>query len=91
VEVVVTTDTGADLRFMPSDPSAPARTQVRLVFRNVSTQPHNLTLDAPLSRGTRTIVEAGSSDVIDFVTPAPGRYTFACTIHMGMTGALTVR
>ena len=90
VEVLVTTDVGADLRFVPAEVSAPALTRVRVTFRNVSTQPHNLTFDAPLGGGTRTIVEAGGSDAVELVTPGPGRYVFGCTIHMGMSGTLAV-
>jgi plastocyanin len=91
LEVVVTTDMAAELRYVPAEVSVPAHTAVRLTFRNVSTQAHNLTIDAPISRGTRTIVEAGGSDTFDLVTPAPGRYSFVCTIHMGMSGTLTVK
>ena len=90
-EVVVTTDSGAELRFVPAEVVAPPNTPVRLVFRNASTQPHNLTFDAPLAGRTRTIVEAGGSDVIELTTPGPGRYGFGCTIHMGMSGTLDVK
>lgn len=90
VELVVTTDGGADLRFVPAEVIAPARTRVRVTFRNVSTQPHNLTFDAPIVAGTRTIVEAGGVDAIELVTPGPGRYAFSCTIHVGMSGTLAV-
>jgi plastocyanin len=90
VELVVATDVGANLRFVPDEVTAPARTRVRVTFRNASTQPHNLTFEAPISGGTRTIVEAGGSDAIDLVTPGPGRYSFGCTIHMGMSGTLAV-
>jgi plastocyanin len=90
VELVVTTDVGADLRFVPGEVSAPARTRVRVVFRNVSTQSHNLTFEAPIAGGTRTIVEPGGSDTLELLTPGPGRYAFGCTIHMGMSGTLAV-
>jgi plastocyanin len=90
VEVVVSTDVAAGLRFVPDEVGAPSRTAVRLTFRNVSTEAHNLTFEPPISGGTRTIVEATGSDAIELVTPAPGRYTFVCTIHMGMSGTLTV-
>jgi plastocyanin len=90
VEVIVATDTAADLRFVPAEVTAPARTPIRVTLRNLSTQPHNLTFESPVDRGTRTIVEPGGSDVVDMVTPGPGRYAFACTIHMGMSGTLVV-
>jgi plastocyanin len=90
VEVIVATDTAADLRFVPAEVTAPARTPIRVTLRNLSTQPHNLTFEIPVDRGTRTIVEPGGSDFVDIVTPGPGRYAFACTIHMGMSGTLVV-
>lgn len=89
-ELAVTTDVGTDLRFVPDEVTAPPRTRVRVMFRNVSTLPHNLTFDAPIAGGTRTIVEAGGSDAIELVTPGPGRYAFGCTIHVGMSGTLAV-
>lgn len=90
LEVIVATDGGAHLRYVPAEVSAPARTKIRVTFRNLSTQPHNLTFESPVGRGTRTIVEPGGSDFVDIVTPGPGRYAFACTIHMGMSGTLAV-
>ncbi|HEV8490343.1 MAG TPA: cupredoxin domain-containing protein [Candidatus Limnocylindrales bacterium] len=90
VEVVVSTDAAADLRYVPAEVRAPARTPIRVVFRNLSTLPHNLTFESPVGRGTRTIVEPGGSDVVDLVMPGPGRYAFGCTIHMGMSGTLAV-
>lgn len=89
-ELVIATDGAAELRFVPAAVSTPARTPIRLTFRNVSTQAHNLTFANPALGGTRTIVEAGGSDTFDLVTPGPGRYPFACTIHMEMSGTLTV-
>jgi plastocyanin len=90
VELTVATDTAAGLRYVPDQIGAPAHARVRLTLRNLSTEAHNLTFDAPVSGATRTIVEPGGSDVIDLVTPAPGRYSFVCTIHMEMSGTLTV-
>jgi plastocyanin len=90
LELVVATDGAAELRFVPAAVSAPANTAIRLTLRNVSTQAHNLTFADPKLGATRTIVEAGGSDAFDLVTPDPGRYPFACTIHMEMSGTLTV-
>ena len=90
VELEVTTDRGAEFLYMPDELHAPARTSVRLTFRNVSTESHNLTFGAPIGTATQTIVESGESDVVDLVTPGPGRYAFVCTIHMDMTGTLVV-
>lgn len=89
-ELVITTDVAAELRFVPAAVSAPAHTPIRLTLRNLSTQAHNLTFANLALGGTRTIVEAGGSDAFDLVTPGPGQYPFACTIHMEMSGTLTV-
>ena len=90
LELLVSSAPGNLLTFVPGAISAPAGTLVRVAFRNDSSQAHNLTFQAPISAATRTIVEAGASDAATFVTPGPGSYTFVCTIHMGMTGTLTV-
>jgi len=90
LELTVTTDLAEGLRFLPAEIRAPARAHVRVTLRNLSTESHNLTFQAPIAAATRTIVEAGGSDVVDFVTPGPGRYAFVCTIHMEMSGTLEV-
>ena len=90
LELVVSSARDDVLMFVPGELSAPAATLVRVTFRNDSNQAHNLTFQAPISAATHTIVEAGTSDAATFVTPGPGRYTFVCTIHMGMSGTLTV-
>ena len=64
--------------------------RVRITFRNESSQPHNLTFPAPISAASMTIVEPGMSATVDLLTPAPGSYPFVCTIHVGMSGTLTV-
>lgn len=89
-QVVIATDPATELRFVPAAVSAAPTSAIRLTFRNVSTQAHNLTFADPKLGATRTIVEAGGSDAFDLVTPGPGRYSFACTIHMEMSGTLTV-
>jgi plastocyanin len=86
----VTTDGAAELRFLPGEVTAPAHTPLRVVFRNASTQPHNLTFAAPIAGRSRTIVEAGTSDTIELTAREPGRFAFGCTIHMGMSGTLVV-
>lgn len=90
LELVVSSAPGEVLSFVPGGISAPAATLVRVRFRNGSSQAHNLTFQAPISAATRTIVEPGASDAATFETPGPGSYTFVCTIHMGMSGTLTV-
>jgi plastocyanin len=90
LELVVGSAPGDALRFVPAAISAPADTLIRVAFRNDSTAAHNLTFQGPISAATQTIVEAGGTDAAVFLTPGPGRYTFVCTIHMGMSGTLTV-
>jgi plastocyanin len=90
LELAISSARGEVLTFVPDAISAPAATLVRVSLQNDSSQAHNLTFQAPISAATQTIVDAGSSDAARFVTPAPGSYTFVCTIHMGMAGTLTV-
>jgi plastocyanin len=90
-ELSVGTDSGNELRFIPSELVAPPDALVRVTLHNASTQAHNLTFENPIHGGTRTIVEAGASDAVDIVTPGPGTYRFVCTIHVGMSGTLEVR
>ena len=90
LRLVVASAPGEGLTFVPDAIVAPADTLIEVTFRNDSDQAHNLTFQAPLSAATRTIVEAGASDATTLVTPGPGSYPFACTIHMGMSGTLTV-
>jgi plastocyanin len=90
VDILIGTARGEELAFVPSTVAAPAGTAVRITFRNASDRSHNLTFESPISAGSRTIVEAGASDEVIFVTPRAGSYTFVCTIHMGMEGTLSV-
>ena len=90
LELMVESAAGETLAFVPDSIRAPAGTFVRITFRNGSSQEHNLTFQAPISVGSDTIVAAGASDAVELVTPGPGTYSFVCTIHMGMSGTLTV-
>jgi plastocyanin len=91
LELVVGSAAGDGLTFAPDAIAAPAESLIRVAFRNDSSEAHNLTFQAPISAATQTIVDAGTTDAVTFVTPAAGSYTFICTIHMGMSGTLTVR
>jgi plastocyanin len=91
LEVVVGSAAGDGLTFVPAAIAAPADTLIRVAYRNDSSEAHNLTFQGPISAATRTIVDPGATDVATFVTPAAGSYTFVCTIHVGMSGTLTVR
>ena len=87
-DVLVETDTGGALRFEPSQPTATG-TSFQLLFRNISTMPHNLSFEG-LGAQTQAIVNAGAYEVVPVTVPGPGQYPFVCTIHPGMTGTLTV-
>ena len=90
-ELTIGTDTGSALQFDPTTATAPAGSNVRVVFENRSTSvPHNLTFNEPISKGTATIVDPGASETVEFTAPDPGDYKFVCTLHPGMEGTLTV-
>jgi len=86
--------TGVDLRFHPSTIVVhPGR--VRLVLDNTSKPaqgpPHDLQFNGlPFYIGT---VQAGAQGSVTFTAPAPGTYSFVCTIHaaQNQTGKLVVR
>jgi plastocyanin len=90
LELMVGSAAGDELAFVPDTVGAPSGTRVRITFRNESSQPHNLTFPAPISAASVTIVEPGMSDAVDLLTPGPGSYPFVCTIHVGMSGTLTI-
>lgn len=88
--IAIGTGEGASLEFQPKSVTAPANTAVTVTFTNHSTLPHNLTFQEPINVKTADV--AGSaSETINFTTPAPGSYTFVCTIHPGMEGELAVQ
>jgi plastocyanin len=89
-EVVIGTDDGAALRFVPSTVHAPSGRAVRVTFQNRSAVSHNLIFMPPFEGGTRTIVEAGGTDVVGFGPLQAGAMRFGCTIHQGMEGVLIV-
>ena len=91
VEVIVGTDTGAELKFDPAEVSVQAGADVRLTFENRSTVPHNLTFQGPPSVATATVVAAGASETLEFKAPDAGEYPFVCTLHPGMGGTLVVQ
>jgi len=90
VDVTVGTDAGEELRFDPATVTVAAGSQVRLTFENRATVPHNLTLGDPIGAATATVVAPGTSETLEFGAPDPGDYAFACTLHPGMSGTLTV-
>ena len=67
---------------------------VRIELHNVAKggvgPPHNWAV--PTKSVTTPLVPAGRFDSVTFTAPAPGHYTFVCTIHakQGQTGTLVV-
>jgi plastocyanin len=90
VEVTVSTDTGADLKFDPAELTVQAGADVQVTFENRASVPHNLTFQAPINVATSTVVAPGTSETVQFKAPAAGEYLFVCTLHPGMGGKLTV-
>jgi plastocyanin len=88
--VVVATDPGAELAYRPPTISVPAAGPLRVVFENVSTEPHNLVFGDGLAGASRSIVEPGTSATVDIVIATQGRYRFSCSVHEGMVGSLVV-
>ena len=68
--------------------------KVRIELRNIGKQgvgaPHDWAL--PSSGVTTPLAAAGQIQNVTFTAPAPGQYTFVCTIHrkQGQTGTLIV-
>lgn len=76
--------------FTPASLTGETGTTVRLIFRNSADEAHNLTFLSPLSAATKTIMEPGQEELLQFPAPPAGRYGFVCTIHPGMEGTLIV-
>ena len=53
--------------------------------------PHDWTLEG-LPGAATALASAGETKTVTFIAPAPGTYTFVCTIHkkQGQTGKLVV-
>ena len=88
--LTIGTKTGDELEFDPDELSVPAGAQVSVTFENRSALPHNLTFGEPINVATDPVVAAGRVRGDRVRRPGPGDYTFACTIHPGMQGTLTV-
>jgi plastocyanin len=88
--------TGQDLRFHPSTIVVhPGRVRIVLVnsANNGVGAPHNLTFSGLPGADSVPDVQAGYAASATFEAPAPGTYSFVCTIHanQGQTGKLIVR
>ncbi len=88
-QVTITTD--EHYRFDPSTITVhPGK--VRITLKHVGTgAPHNWSL-VGFPTDNVPLVSPGQQASVEFVAPAPGRYTFECTIHVaqGQTGTLVV-
>jgi AhpD family alkylhydroperoxidase len=91
IQVAIGTDTGAELKFDPTEMTVQAGAEVEVSFENRASVPHNLTFQEPITIATSTVVAPGSVEAVRFTAPAPGEYPFVCTLHPGMTGMLTVK
>jgi len=89
VGVTISTPPGETLAFEQAEITVRAAGPITITFRNGSSLAHNLVFTAGVTGATRTIVEPGTSDEL-VISPAPGAYPFACTIHDGMAGTLIV-
>ena len=89
-DVTVVTAPGEQLAFTPSELRVPEGRPIRLTFRNGSSLAHNLVFTSGIAASTKTIVDPGGSEQLALATPAPGAYRFVCTIHVEMSGTLTV-
>jgi plastocyanin len=90
----ITITTGSDYRFHPSTIVVhPGK--VRIVLENQrdsnSSAPHDLRVQG--LPAFVPLAAAGQTRSVTFTAPAPGRYTFVCTIHVaqGQTGAMIVK
>jgi plastocyanin len=66
--------------------------RVRIALVNVGTgAPHDWTLE-DLPGAAAPLASSGETKTVTFIAPAPGTYTFVCTIHkkQGQTGKLVV-
>lgn len=83
---------GDEYSFSPSSINVEAGEQVTILFKNIGRAPHNLTIEG-LGISTKTI-GGGQEDIIEFIAPATGTYTFYCSVGAhraaGMVGSLEV-
>jgi plastocyanin len=86
---------GVDLRFHPST-IVVHRGQVRIVLINTSKPgagpPHDVQV-TNLPAADVALTAAGQTQSVTFTAPAPGTYSFVCSIHaaQGQTGKLVVK
>jgi plastocyanin len=88
--VVITTD--SRYRFTPATITVhPGKVRITLEHTGTGGAPHDWQLQG-LPAAFVPLTSAGQTRSVEFTAPAPGRYTFICTIHVnqGQTGTLVV-
>ncbi len=91
VELTIGTKTNDELEFDPNSAKVPSGALVKVTFHNqAATLPHNLTFGDPINAATDPVVAPGGTATVEFTAPAPGNYTWMCTIHPVMKGTLEV-
>jgi len=84
---------GKNFFFAPSVITVKSGDKVKINFQNEASIPHNLTIEG-LDIKTEFFSEGSGPAVIEFTTPAPGTYTFYCSVpghkEAGMKGQLIV-
>ena len=87
------TVTGSEYKFSPGNISVARGEQVRIIFQNSGTLPHNLTINK-LGIDTDTI-PGGGSTTIEFVAGKTGIFTMFCSVgnhrSLGMEGEVEVK
>jgi plastocyanin len=91
--VKITADPSGALKYEETDVTAATAGPVTIDFTNMSSVPHNVTIEGNgASGGTDTISGSSTSTTIDL---QPGTYTFFCSVdshrQAGMEGQLVVK
>lgn len=91
VELTIGTKVNDELEFDPDSATVASGALVKLTFENrAKTLPHNMTFQGPINAATEPVVPPGGTATFEFTAPAPGSYTWMCTIHPSMQGKLEV-
>jgi plastocyanin len=91
--VQITADPSGGLKYEETEVTAAAAGPVTIDFTNMSSVPHNVTIEGNGASGaTDTITASSTSTTIDL---PPGTYTFFCSVdahrEAGMEGKLVVK
>jgi len=84
--------TGPSYRFTPATITVhPGRVRITLTHTGKGGAPHDWQL-LGLPAAYVPLINPGQTKTVEFTAPAPGTYTFICTIHVkqGQTGTLVV-